>query len=85
MKNRLAALVSLRVFKSGFRFLGEDITSPDRYLPFIKEIFDRAPKLEYVGIFYYNQLRYGKRVGAEWVICDEAEFDEAWTDQPNSL
>jgi hypothetical protein len=69
-------LVSLRVFKSEFDFHGEDIT--EGYLPFIKGISDRAPKLEYVGVYDYNKLHYGKRVSGEWVICDEADFSEAW-------
>jgi hypothetical protein len=51
----------------------------------MREISDRAPKLEYVGVFDYDNLYLGKRVGGEWVPCDEAEFNEAWTDQPNSL
>ena len=46
----------------------------DDYLPFIKEISDRAPKLEYVGVFYYGELHCGKRVSGEWVLCDDAEF-----------
>jgi hypothetical protein len=47
------------------------------YLPHIKEISDRAPKLEYVGVFDYDKLYCGKRVGGEWVLCDEADFNEA--------
>jgi len=52
------------------------------YLPLIEEISDRAPKLEYVGIFYC-ELHCGKRVCGEWVLCDDAEFNEAWADRPN--
>jgi hypothetical protein len=78
VKNLLAALVSLRVFKSKFDFDGESLTSSDGYLPFIKEIFDHAPKLEYAGVIDYDELHCGKRVSGEWV-CDEAEFSEAWT------
>jgi hypothetical protein len=72
----LAALVSLRVFKSEFDFDREDMT--DDYLPFIKEISDRAPKLEYIGVFDDDKLHCGKRVSGEWVLCDEADFNEAW-------
>jgi hypothetical protein len=59
----------------------------DGYLPFIEEISDRAPKLEYVGIFHYgfNELHCGKRVSGEWVLCDEAELNEAWADQPKPV
>jgi hypothetical protein len=76
----LAALVSLRVFKSEFDLDRE--TSSDGYLVFIKEISDRAPKLEYIGILNrgYKGLHCGKRVNGEWVLCDEAEFSEAWPD-----
>jgi hypothetical protein len=69
-------LVSLRVFKSQFDLNGENIT--DGYLSFIKKISDRAPKLEYVGVFYDHELHCGKRVSGEWVLCDEADLSEAW-------
>jgi hypothetical protein len=54
----------------------KNITSSDGHLPFIKEVSDRT---------YYGELHCGKRVSGEWVRCDEAEFREAWTDQPNLL
>ena len=76
-------MVSLRVFKSEFDSDEENSTSSDGYLLFIKEISDRATKLEYVGVYDYYERHYGKRVGGEWVLCDEAELNEAWTDQPN--
>jgi hypothetical protein len=76
-------LVSLRVFITEFDFDGKNIT--DGYLPFIKEISDRAPKLECVGVIDYEKLHYGKRVNGEWVLCDEAEFNEAWVDQPKAV
>jgi hypothetical protein len=72
-------LVSLQVFISDFYFDEEDLISSNGFLPFIKEISDRAPKLEYAGIFDYDKLHCGKRVSGEWVLCDEAEFSEAWT------
>jgi hypothetical protein len=55
-----------------------DGATSDGYLAFIKEISDRAPKLEYVGVSDYNELYCGKRVSGEWVLCDEADFSEAW-------
>ena len=73
-------MVSLRVFRSEFDFYGKDIT--DGYLPFIKEIVDHGPKLEFVGIIDYDKQHYGKRVSGEWVLCDVADFKEAWVDQP---
>jgi hypothetical protein len=81
----LAALVSLRVFKFGFVLDREILTSSNGCLPLIEEISDHAPKLEYVGVFDYSwdKLYCGKRVSGEWVLCDKAEFSEAWTDQPN--
>ena len=57
----------------------------DGYLPFIEEISDRAPKLEYVGVFDVDELHCGKRVSGEWVLCDEAELNEAWADQPKAI
>ena len=78
VKNLLAALVSLRVFKSEFHFDGENPAFSDGYLPYIKEICDPAPKLEYIGVFDYDRFHCGKRVSGEWVLCDEAEFSEAW-------
>ena len=50
----------------------------DGCLPFIKKISDRAPKLEYIGVYDYDKLHYGKRVSGEWVLCDESEFSEEW-------
>jgi hypothetical protein len=81
----LAALVSLRVFKSEF-FLDHK-TSSDGYLLFIENISGRAPKLEYIGILNrgYKGLHCGKRVSGEWVLCDEEEFSEAWADQPKAI
>ena len=80
-------MVSLRVFSSHFNFDGENIT--DGYLSFIKEISDCAPKLEYVGVYdqdkLHDGLHCGKRVSGEWVLCDEAELNEAWADQPKAV
>ena len=78
-------MVSLRFFKAEFDFDGENIT--DGHLPLIKEISDRAPKLEYFGVYNYGYegLQCGKRVSGEWVLCDKVELGEAWADQPDLL
>jgi hypothetical protein len=62
--NLLAAFVSLRVF---------EIVSRDHYpieggLSFIRRISDRVP---HFMNGHFND--YFKRVGREWVICDETE------------
>jgi hypothetical protein len=41
--------------------------------PFIVKISDRVPHLEYFAICG-SQFDHWKRVGKEWVICDEEEF-----------
>jgi hypothetical protein len=50
----------------------------DGFLSFITEISDRAPQLEYISVYDYDMLHYGKRVSGEWVLCDESEFTETW-------
>jgi hypothetical protein len=35
---------------------------------------DRAPHLEYLANLDRDESQYWKRVGGEWVICDDAEF-----------
>ena len=65
----LAVLVSLRLF--AFRVYG---TSPiGNVLAFITKASDQAPHLEYFAM-WHNKYRYWKRIGGEWVICDETEF-----------
>ena len=65
----LSALVSLRLF--AFRVYG---TSPiGDFLAFITNAPDQAPHLEYLAMLQTNS-RYWKRIGGEWVICDETEF-----------
>src|ERR1700730_18010697 len=65
----LTVLVSLRLF--AFRVYG---TSPiGDALRFITKAPDRAPHLEYLAMLHLED-RYWKRIGGEWVICDEAEF-----------
>jgi hypothetical protein len=74
VENLLAALVSLRVFTLGFNFGGG--RPPIAYLPYITKISDRAPQLEYIGVYHRNKSYYGKRVGGEWVLCDKASSTE---------
>ena len=65
----LEVLVSLRLF--AFRLYG---TSPiGDVLAFITNAPNRAPHLEYLAISH-KYSRYWKRIGGEWVICDETEF-----------
>ena len=65
----LAVLVSLRlfVFDTGDRRPVEDV------LAFITKTSDRAPHLEYFAVRETGD-HYWKRIGGEWVICDETEF-----------
>jgi hypothetical protein len=74
-------LDSLRVFQTDFGFVEENLTSSDGHLLFIEEISVRAPKLEYVGVYSYvcGELLCGKRVSGEWVLCDKADFRDAWS------
>jgi hypothetical protein len=69
IESLLEVLVSLRLF--AFRVYG---TSPiGDVLAFITNVPDRAPHLEYLAVLQKN-CRYWKRIGGEWVICDETEF-----------
>ena len=78
IENLLATLVTLRVFGTEFNYGGpyDPIGGYDRaggYLPFIKQVSNRAPKLEYFAIFD-NKSHHGKLVRGEWVIGNEARF-----------
>jgi hypothetical protein len=65
----IAALVSLRVFAFPYIFDNwEDAIS------LIMKASDRAPHLEYLAMFNVSKDLHWKRVGGEWVICDEAGF-----------
>jgi hypothetical protein len=65
----LAVLVSLRLF--AFRVYG---TSPiGNVLAFITKASDQAPHLEYFAM-EHTKDPYWKRIGGQWVICDEMEF-----------
>ena len=65
----LAALVSLRIL--AFRVYGQ--RSIESVLAFIAKASDRAPHLEYLAMLHLED-RYWKRIGGQWVICDETEF-----------
>jgi len=65
----LAALVSLRIFE----FETDEECPVGDVLAFITKASDRAPHLEYFAILH-TEDHYWKRIGGEWVICDETEF-----------
>jgi len=65
-------LVSLRVFVTEFLIGGD--RSEEEHLQFIKQLSNQAPQLEYLAFANYENFYYGKRVGGEWVLCDESEF-----------
>jgi hypothetical protein len=71
--NLLAALVHLRIFIIRFNddYLVKDAAVKDAD-PFILEVSDRVPHLEYFSIPPVNI--YSKRVGGRLVVCDEDEF-----------
>jgi hypothetical protein len=71
-KDLLATLVSLRVFIIYSRHPIRH-THTEKYLPYITEVSDRAPHLEFFAIFE-GKYHYAKRVCGKWVVCDEAEF-----------
>ena len=65
----LAVLVSLRLF-----VFSADAQCPvDDVLAFITKVSDRAPRLQYFAT-WHTEDHYWKRIGGEWVICDETEF-----------
>jgi hypothetical protein len=73
VKDLLSTLVSLRVFTiSGFKYPTHHIHT-EKYLPYITEVSDRAPHLEYFAILEGGD-HYAKRVCGKWVVCDNAEF-----------
>ena len=78
IENLLATLVALRVFGVDFNYGRRhdpmwDYVPTGGYLPFIKQVSNRAPNLEYFAIFD-GESHYGKLVRGEWVLCDEAGF-----------
>jgi hypothetical protein len=82
IENLLATLVTLRVFGTDFNYLVgrsdpmEEYEPTGMYLPFITQVSNRAPQLEYFAIFdgksYHRKLSCG-----EWVLCDEERFPSA--------
>ena len=66
----IVALTSLRVFEFEYIFDNwEDVISL-----IMKASSDRAPHLEYLAWIGDSEDYHWKRVGGEWVICDEEEF-----------
>ena len=63
VESLLAALISLRVFTAEFHF--DPVIG---FLQYITKLSDRAPQLEYIGIYYRHKSYYGKRDGGEWVV-----------------
>jgi hypothetical protein len=81
IENLLATLVTVRVFGIDFRYLGgqydsREYESTGRYLPFITQVSDRAPQLEYFAIFVGKSC-YMKLGRGEWVLCEKARFPSA--------
>ena len=68
--NLLAAFVHLRIFT--FDFTEDSPIMSDH--PFIMEVSDQIPHLEYFSIPPLDH--FYKRVGGKWVVCDETEFPE---------
>jgi hypothetical protein len=69
IENLLATLVTLRVFGTVSLY---GVPAGGR-LPFITQVSNRAPKLEYFSM-YYGRGHYKKLVHGEWVLCDKAIF-----------
>ena len=65
----LAVLVALRLFA----FKTDNQCPLGDILAFITKASDPAPHLEYFAM-WHNKYRYWKRIGGQWVICDETEF-----------
>jgi len=78
----LVAFVSLRVFTLEHR--DDQPHRPnlsEKYLRYITKASHQAPHLEYFTIhsFYHgNDYTFCcKRVNSNWVVCEEAEYEEA--------
>ena len=69
IENLLATLVTLRVFGTVSQY---GVPAGGR-LPFITQVSNRAPKLEYFAIFD-GESHYWKQVRGQWVLSDEARF-----------
>jgi len=65
----IVALISLRVFVLEYIYdEWEDAIS------LIMKASDRAPHLEHLAMFNIAEDHHWKRVGGEWVICDEEDL-----------
>jgi len=73
-------LITLRVFGTDFNYSGRyDPTGrydhTEGYLPFITQVSNQAPQLEYFSISNCGgKSHYRKLVCGEWVLSDEARF-----------
>jgi hypothetical protein len=72
IESLLAALVSLQVFEFSFPDIYEYENPIDDSLAFIAQVSDMAPHLKYFAL--PDVPEYCKRVGGEWVFCDETEY-----------
>jgi hypothetical protein len=70
IENLLATLVTVRVFGTDSHY-GRRYDPTGAYLPFITQVSNRAPKLEYFA-FFYGKSYYRKLFGGDWILCDEA-------------
>jgi hypothetical protein len=69
----LAAFVSLRVFKLLLK--RAQFLSFENYLRYITKASHQAPHLESFTIHHgHNHTFRCKRVNANWVVCEEAEY-----------
>jgi hypothetical protein len=67
--NLLAVLVSLRLFA----VKTDDLCPLEDVFACFTKASDRAPHVEYFAMCH-NKDHYWKRIGGQWVICDETEF-----------
>jgi hypothetical protein len=70
----LVAFVSLRVFTLRLK-RDHQLQSSEKYLRYITKASHQAPHLESFTIHHGNNHTFRcKRVNANWVVCDEAEY-----------
>ena len=75
----LAALVSLRLFA----FRPESWRPTEDVLAFITKASDQAPHLECFAMS--TEDHYWKRIGWEWVICNDTEYPSLILEEYNHL
>jgi hypothetical protein len=69
----LAAFVLIRVFT--LQLGGKQLQSSEKYLRYITKASHQAPHLESFTTHHGNDHTFRcKRVNANWVVCDEAEY-----------